>query len=107
MRLFSITLTAAVAAAFFFGSAVSAEAKSQPKPKYKTITIKSGDTLTAIAKRFKTSVQRLYDANGKIADPDLILAGDKLRVPSAKLKIAKRPMPSNTPTQPVVSYNYR
>lgn len=43
--------------------------------------IKWGDTLSELARNFGTSVRALMDANPKIKDPDLIYAGDTLRVP--------------------------
>ena len=46
-----------------------------------TITIKSGDTLSAIAKRNGTTVEALAKANG-ISNPNKISAGAKLTVPS-------------------------
>ncbi len=45
-----------------------------------TYRIRSGDTLSAIAARFKTSVSELARVN-KIANPDLIYAGETLRIP--------------------------
>jgi LysM repeat protein len=45
-----------------------------------TYRIRPGDTLTAIAARFKTSVSELARTN-KIANPNLIIAGKTLRVP--------------------------
>jgi len=44
-----------------------------------TYTVRRGDTLSAIAARFATSVNRLADANG-IKDPNLITAGTVLMV---------------------------
>lgn len=44
-----------------------------------TYTIKPGDTLGAIASRFKTTVGRLQATNG-ITDPDRITAGATLRI---------------------------
>ncbi len=44
--------------------------------------IQPGDTLIAIAKRFNVTVQALVAAN-QIADPRLILAGQRLVIPSA------------------------
>ncbi|MGJ3205867.1 LysM domain-containing protein [Geobacillus thermoleovorans] len=41
--------------------------------------MQKGDTLTAIAKRYNTSVQNLVKLNN-IKNPDLILVGQKLRV---------------------------
>nr|WP_228485740.1 LysM domain-containing protein [Anoxybacillus caldiproteolyticus] len=41
--------------------------------------MKKGDTLTAIAKKYNTTVQNLVKLN-KIKNPDLILVGQKLRL---------------------------
>jgi LysM repeat protein len=41
--------------------------------------VQKGDTLTAIAKRYNTTVQKLVKLNN-IKNPDLILVGQKLRV---------------------------
>jgi flagellum-specific peptidoglycan hydrolase FlgJ len=42
-------------------------------------TVKKGDTLTAIAKKYNTTVQNLVKLNN-IKNPDLILVGQKLRL---------------------------
>jgi N-acetylmuramoyl-L-alanine amidase len=44
-----------------------------------TVTVRPGDTLTAIARRHGTTVRRLIDLNG-LANPNRILAGQRLRV---------------------------
>lgn len=44
------------------------------------IDIKKGDTLTKIAKRFKTTIEELLELNPQIKDPDKIKAGERLRV---------------------------
>ncbi len=44
-------------------------------------TVKSGDTLSAIASRFDTSVGDLLDLNDQIADPNMIYAGEVIEVP--------------------------
>lgn len=64
-----------------------------------TVTIKSGDTLTAIADAHNTTYVRLYDANEKITDPDLIYAGDNLRIPDPSEKLPSRQLPSNAPAE--------
>lgn len=44
-------------------------------------TVQEGDTLSAIALRFGTTVEALVEANG-IADPHLIQVGQVLQIPS-------------------------
>jgi LysM repeat protein len=48
-------------------------------------TIRPGDTLYEIAKSFDTTIETLLAANPDISDPDYILAGDVLVIPSADL----------------------
>jgi LysM repeat protein len=45
------------------------------------MSIQAGDTLSAFAERFDTSVQALMGINPKIDDPNLIYAGEQLNVP--------------------------
>ena len=55
--------------------------KNEEKKKDKTVyyTVKKGDTLTAIAAKYKTTVAKLVKANN-IKNPDLIYAGQKLKI---------------------------
>lgn len=59
----------------------------------KTYTVKSGDTLSHIAKRYGTSVGKLVSLNG-IKNPNLIYPGQKLKVngsaPKSKSKISSK-----------------
>lgn len=55
--------------------------QEQPKqPEYISYTIKKGDTLSGIAKKYGTTVKKLAALNG-IKDPDKIYAGKKLKIP--------------------------
>jgi soluble lytic murein transglycosylase-like protein len=45
-----------------------------------THSVAPGETLSAIAQRYGTSVQALVEAN-QLADPDLIVSGQRLRIP--------------------------
>ncbi|NVJ08093.1 LysM peptidoglycan-binding domain-containing protein [Myxococcus sp. AM001] len=45
-----------------------------------TYSVRRGDTLSALAQRFKTSVSSLAKSNG-ISNPNLIYAGQQLRIP--------------------------
>ncbi len=63
-------------------------------------TVQSGDTLSALAVRFATTVEALMAANG-LSDPNALLPGQTLVVPlqpgtSSSNFIA--PLPSSTPT---------
>lgn len=49
--------------------------------KNKTYTVKAGDTLSAIAKKYKTTVQVLVDLNS-IKDKDLIYVGQVIKLPA-------------------------
>ena len=46
-----------------------------------TYTVKRGDTLTAIAEKYGVTVQAIVALNG-IANPDVIKAGQKIKIPS-------------------------
>ena len=50
------------------------------------ITIKSGDTLLSIARKYNTSVTSLAEING-IKNPDLIIAGNDLLVPDTNNEV--------------------
>ena len=69
-------------AAFAIGAiaivgAPSAHAKSET-----TVEIKQGDTLEKIATDHKTTYVRIFNANEQLTSPDLINAGDKVRIPN-------------------------
>lgn len=48
---------------------------------YTAYTIRSGDTLSAIAGRYNTTLQRLLAANPQITNPNIMTIGQKLCVP--------------------------
>jgi LysM domain len=56
--------------------------KPKPKAKTKTITIARGDTLSALARKYHTTVANLMKLNPSIKNPNLIYAGNKLKVPA-------------------------
>ena len=55
--------------------------KVPEEPKYQVITIKWGDTLWALSRKYGTTVEELARINN-IKNPDLIYAGDTLKVPA-------------------------
>lgn len=64
----------------------SPEAKKAPV----TIEIKSGDTLSSIADAHSTTYVRIFNANDFISNPDLVNAGDKVRIPTADEQLPDR-----------------
>lgn len=94
MRKVAITAAVFVAAAIpvLGGQKAHAETNQQPKKQPKIVNVRSGDSLSKIARRNKTTYPRLYDANPKIDDPDLIYVGDKIRIPGKDEKLKKRPL---------------
>lgn len=70
-----------------------------PQPSQTTYTVKSGDSLSAIAKKFNVTVDDLVAWNG-ITNPDVIEVGQKLRVRST----ANDPKP--LPPQPSLTVEW-
>lgn len=89
-------------AASIYSTAPSTVVKSSPSAVASptgaglSYTIKSGDTLAAIAARYGTTVSALAAANG-ITNPNLIIAGKPLNIPSAAPVNAQTPA-STAPT---------
>jgi LysM repeat protein len=69
----------------------------------KMVEIQPGDNLSKIATDQASTVQRLYDANEKIDNPNLIFPGDELRVPAADEALTTRPMPAEAVAAPVAA----
>lgn len=67
-----------------------------------TYTIKAGDTLSAIAVRFNTTVQALVALN-EIKNPNLILVGQVLKLSAGVPVWTPVPIPSPKPTPIAVS----
>ncbi len=51
-----------------------------PRKSAQYYVVRKGDTLTMIAHRFGTTVQRLLSLNPQIVDPEKLFAGDRIRV---------------------------
>lgn len=58
----------------------SPAAPQTPAAEGDTYTVQSGDTLSAIAQRFDTTIEALVEAND-IDDPDIITVGQELVIP--------------------------
>ena len=57
-------------------------ASPTPTAAGETYEVQPGDSLSAIAQRFNTTVEALVEANG-ITDPDQLFPGDQLTIPPA------------------------
>lgn len=73
-------------------------AKDPAKPLGHSYTVQSGDTLSAIAKKYNTTVAELVKHN-ELANPDLIRVGEDIEIPIAVSGPAPKPtvQPSSTP----------
>lgn len=83
---FNVKLTAfAVAGAIALFGGSYAHAADQ-----KIVTINPGDTLDAIAQANGTDYVRVFNANAQIANPNLINAGEQVRIPAADEQLPDR-----------------
>lgn len=99
MRLIALSLAVVLGTIVLSASstAVHAAPKQEIKKEEvaKMVTVAPGDSLTQIATDKESTVQRLYDANEKVENPNLIFPGEELRVPAADEELATRPMPAD------------
>ena len=95
MRSFAISIIALFATAFVSlgATTVSAAPEIETNPTAKTVKVESGDSLSTIASRNQSTAQRLYDANTSVSDPNLIFAGNELKVPAKDETLPTRPFP--------------
>jgi LysM repeat protein len=105
MRLAPLATGLAIAATFVV-SGGSAHAQSQnnqntQNSQPQTVVVNDGDTLDGIATAHQTTYVRMFDANSKIENPDLIYPGDSLRIPAANEQLPDRPLPADAPAAPV------
>ena len=93
-RLSLLVALGAMSTLVLFGAdsaSATTEATSKTKEKKSVVvTVKAGDTLTSIAKKYKTTYTRLFNANKGILNPDMIDIGDKVRIPAKKEKLKNR-----------------
>jgi len=97
MRLFALSAAVVLSALVLGASGSVAHAAPTSDTKKddasQTVTVQPGDNLSAIATAHDSTVQRLFDANENITNPDLIYPGDTLRIPSETEQLTDRPMP--------------
>ncbi len=87
-----VALGAICSAVFLTAPSAAAESGEQAKKQEQPVivTVKVGDTLSAIADKHKTTYTRIFDANKTITNPDIIDVGQKLRIPADDEKLPKR-----------------
>lgn len=79
-------------------SEVHAQSEDNTSNEVENVTkVKSGDTLSGIAKEYDTVWQRLFDANDDIEDPDLIYPSQKIRIPGENEDLAARSVADPAP----------
>ena len=95
MRLTALTaaaVTGALSLGVLFpslaGAAPNTNKESQP-----VVTVQQGDSLSKIAQKHDTTYVRLFNANTDIAHPDVIIPGDKVRIPAKNEKLVERALP--------------
>lgn len=115
MKLAAFAAGLAIAGSFLVLSGGSAHAQSpnnqnNQTDQSQTVTVNQGDTLTAIADAHQTTYVRIFDANTKITDPDLIYPGDALRIPDPAEQLADREIPADfvaaNPLPQATPYNH-
>jgi N-acetylmuramoyl-L-alanine amidase len=94
--------TAAMVAVMTIGPALAGAALAADP----TVVVKSGDTLTAIAKRHGVKISAIVTAN-RIADANRIYAGQRLVIPSTPVPAAAprpaAPVPAAAPARPAAA----
>ena len=64
------------------GASASASATPVPSPSPTVYTVKAGDLLSRIAKKFGVTVDQIVKANPQIKNPDKLAIGDQLVIPT-------------------------
>lgn len=78
------------------GATPTPQPQPQPQPAPQTYTVVAGDTLSAIAARFGTTVTALVQANN-IVNPNLIYVGQVLNIPGGTGTPQPQPQPTAEP----------
>lgn len=84
---FNVKLTAAAAAVGVMTLLGGASASAADQA---TVTINQGDTLEAVASAHDTTYVRVFNANPQITHPDVVNAGETVRIPSADEELPDR-----------------
>ena len=93
----AVTIASAVSApAFAEANNTNNQSQTSNKPAQVTVTVQTGDNLSAIANKYQTTYVRIFDANSQISNPDLIYPGQVLTIPAANALLPNRTLPSET-----------
>lgn len=112
LRLSTLGLLFALAFVAVGSKSAHAQTSTEPPKLPDKVVVQPGDSLTIIAEAHATTYVRIYNANDKIQDPNLIYPGDNLRVPTPDEQIPDRPLPTvppvaqaptNTPSTPLAA----
>ncbi|MBX4197016.1 transglycosylase family protein [Candidatus Saccharibacteria bacterium] len=112
MKLAAFAAGLALAGVSLVISSPSAYAQSNDQNQPVSVVVNQGDTLTSIADAHQTNYVRIFDANDKIQDPDLIYPGDSLRIPNPDEQLPDRPIPADyvaanpLPSSSASTYSY-
>lgn len=90
----------------FYGPTASAQEQKDVKKDEKPpvmVVINAGDTLTSIADAHSTTYVRIFNANDSITNPDIINAGQQVRIPTAEEQLPDRFSTLQT-VQPAATY---
>lgn len=86
-------IIAVFSVALFFAPTTNAQEKTDTNKDEKppvVVTINEGDTLSSVADAHSTTYVRIFDANESIANPDIVNAGDQVRIPTADEQLPDR-----------------
>lgn len=75
---------------------------TEARPADQSLTVQPGDYLSELAQANNTTIQRMFDKNTQIMNPDLIYPGEVLQVPAADEQLTPRQIPdaaASTATQ--------
>ncbi|RST59722.1 LysM peptidoglycan-binding domain-containing protein [Siminovitchia terrae] len=91
-------LTGSKSLSYFVGGMATAPPAANQKPVANAHIVKAGDTLSAIAKKYKTTVAELVRING-LKNPDVIRVGQTIKLPGSA--------PAKAPTQKAVYHTVK
>lgn len=90
VALSAISLMTLGASTDSYATSSDEDKKESTADDHKVVTVKAGDTLSAIAEAHDTTYVVLYNANKDIANPDAIDIGDEVRIPNEDEELPDR-----------------